>query len=202
MRITNMPFINPHAMRCIGDVFEVKNGIVNICGKEYILDTIFTGKAKLCLKNNDFWLKDYKEVLRQETIKAEQAEAQRIARANEVQQRMIKQYELAISFWEHYNIPFSFRVGIKEVLSGLSESSWGDGARKNSKNHIILDESISIGRLKRNSGDFLCSQQANAANWSGQNDESLVHEHPQNGSTVKLPITCKACLKKLSKYTK
>lgn len=200
MRITNMTFIDPRAMRCIGDIFTVVNGVINICGRDYKLDKKFTGKAELRLKNNDFWLEDYSIVLKEQSLRAKKREAQRIAEAKRLEQREIELHEKAALFWQSYNIPFLFKVGIKEVLSGLSESSWGDGARKNSKTHIILDEPISIGRLKRNSSDFLCSQQANIANWSHQNNESLVYQHPLSGDAVNLPITCKSCLKKISKY--
>ena len=121
----------------------------------------------------------------------------RIEMFKKMQQRS---YDKSLDFWKGFDLPFEFHVGIKEVLSGLSESSWGNGEKSNSRIHVIVDEDISVGRLKRKKGEFLCSQQKRYANWSGQNDEQLYHYF---GATKYVPeITCKACLERSRRIQK
>lgn len=83
----------------------------------------------------------------------------------------------------------SWVPGQKEVLSGLSETSMGNGRRKNTVDHIYLLEDFQQGRIKRKKGDFLCSSSSkmNGQRWSGVVDSSLV-----DGSMPK--ITCKKCI--------
>lgn len=91
-------------------------------------------------------------------------------------------------------LPVLWSVGIKDVLSGLSERSWGDGRNKATVNHIYLKEDMSLGRLKRNAGDFLCSTSAdkNGKRYSGQTEESMSHDG--DGNAYQPEVTCKACL--------
>lgn len=79
-------------------------------------------------------------------------------------------------------LPFKWSLGINDVLSGLSESSNGDGRNKKTVMHIRLLENFKMGRLKRSESDFLCGR--NGKNWSGQADE----KHDER-------VTCKECLK-------
>lgn len=91
------------------------------------------------------------------------------------------------------NVPVSWSPGIKEVLSGLSANSWGDGRRKNTVQHVWLKDDLVSGRLKRRKGDFLCSQSKSrwGANWSEQ-----IEEFSYDGSGQPYPakVTCKRCI--------
>ena len=48
--------------------------------------------------------------------------------------------------------------GKKDVISGLTENSWGDGQKANTVYHVYLKEPLHDGRLYRSAGDFLCSR--------------------------------------------
>lgn len=94
-------------------------------------------------------------------------------------------------FWQQYNIPFKFEVGIKPVLSGLSKNSWGDGSSRATVYHIILKENLQSNKLKRRVNDFLCSQPK--GNFYSEPFITLNDE-------ILMEVTCKQCLKQLEKY--
>jgi len=96
------------------------------------------------------------------------------------------------AFWNQYDIPFKFQVDIKTVLSGLSESSNGDGCQSNTKYHIVLNEDTTIGRTKRTKGQFLCTQP------KGRHYYNFREKDTYSGNI----ITCAECLKKIEKFKK
>jgi hypothetical protein len=120
-------------------------------------------------------------------------------RAKKYKAAIKKRYQDSLEFWETFTFPVKFHVEVKEVLSGLSESSSGNGQKKSSKIHLILDEDFSNGRLKRTKGDFLCSQQKKYGNWSGQNDEQYFCYIDRDTKYVPA-ITCQECLKKAKRF--
>lgn len=96
--------------------------------------------------------------------------------------------------------PVNWVVGIKDVLSGLSDRSWGDGRNKATVNHVYLLEPLNSGRLVRNAGDFLCTAagDTNGKDWSGKKREI---RHDGNGDTYQPKVTCKACLKLAKRWS-
>lgn len=123
-----------------------------------------------------------------------EVEAKRIQDELALKQRLNESREAAVFFNTQIQLPAKWVAGQKDVLSGLSESSWGDGRRANTVNHILLQEDLQEGRLKRNAGDFLCSssQRKNGKRWSGDAD---ILEYDGDGQAYMPKITCKACLK-------
>lgn len=79
------------------------------------------------------------------------------------------------------NLPFEWEGRIKEVISGLSESSNGDGWKKNTVIHVRLLEDFKRGRFSRNSGDYLCSPKK-VSNWGD--------------GGIYTTVTCKTCLQR------
>jgi len=98
-----------------------------------------------------------------------------------------------MEFWAQYEIPFKFIAEIKIVLSGLSESSSGNGCQKNSVYHVVLKEDFAHGTLKRKENQYLCSQQK--GNFFTPSDYKMIEDFQQ-------VITCKECLKRIEKYKK
>lgn len=109
-----------------------------------------------------------KERERKQKIKQRQDELNR--------ERIKKEDE---DFNKSLNLPFKYTLGYKVVLSGLSSSSWGDGARSNTVTHVVLDEDFKQGRLSRDKGDFLCKASS-----------SKMWDHETGGR-----VTCSQCLK-------
>lgn len=105
-------------------------------------------------------------------------------------------------FFQQFSFPFKYDVGEKEVLSGLSENSWGDGRRKNTVIHLLLEEDWTDGRLKRKAGDFLCTSKngSNGNSWSEQNLH--IRHHDGQNQQYMPSVTCKQCLKFLKRYEK
>lgn len=87
-------------------------------------------------------------------------------------------------------IPVPWEVAIKDVLSGLSATSIGNGANKSTVQHVRLKADLMDGRLVRHAGDFLCTGPAgsNGKRWSG------------DGFTSRAAVTCKACLKLAKRF--
>lgn len=97
-------------------------------------------------------------------------------------------------------LPVQWDVGIKDVLSGLTESSWGDGRNKTTVEHIYLLQSLEDGRLKRKKGDFLCTS-SSATN--GMRYSSIIERgHDGDNKTYQPKVTCKACLALAARWMK
>lgn len=97
-------------------------------------------------------------------------------------------------------LPVKWDVGIKDVLSGLSENSWGDGRSKATVEHIYLLEPLESGRLVRKAGDFLCTSLGgtNGKRWSS----TIEHRTDGNGEQYQPKVTCKACLALAERWIK
>jgi hypothetical protein len=61
------------------------------------------------------------------------------------------------------------------VLSGLSANSWGDGSRRNTVYHVVLQEPLHVGRLKRSTGDLLCSTNRGRFDLGGPRAKNRSH---------------------------
>lgn len=129
--------------------------------------------------------------------------AERAAREVSLEERRIRDEEEdrrvawerrqdAIAFNGRIHLPVTWIPGIKPVLSGLTERSWGDGAYRNTVVHILLQEDLVAGRIRRRKGDFLCTSH------SGSNGR-LGEVAP--GSEVTSKITCKSCLRLAGRWT-
>ncbi len=128
-------------------------------------------------------------------IERDAAERRERQAAEEAQHRarLDAQREEAKAFNARIALPVHWDVGIKDVLSGLSENSWGDGRSKATVEHIYLLEDFEAGRIKRRKGDFLCTS-ANGSNgkrWS----TTVERAHDGSGAPYQPKVTCKACLK-------
>ena len=180
-----------------GDVVE--NGTVIIEGVTFAFidetlddgtEVVFwLGNWGYCYKKSD--LDEYKAI-RERQLKQEEFERKKLSN---------KRRKQANAFYEAYDVPFKFHINIKDVLSGLTENSMGNGTKKNTVYHVILDEDFTQGRLKRSSGEFLCSQPKIASNWgNGRGDQTW---HTDSDGTEYVPqVNCKACLKILERFKK
>ncbi|WP_254440441.1 hypothetical protein [Xanthomonas vasicola] len=98
------------------------------------------------------------------------------------------------------NLPFRWSPAIKDVLSGLSESSWGDGRNRSTVEHILLLEPLADGRLTRDAGDFLCTARSgsNGKRWSSGAEGSVAVDG--DGQPYPAKVTCKTCLKLAARW--
>lgn len=127
-----------------------------------------------------------------------EAERGRLAKAEEERERQYRlrcdaAREKALAFNATIKLPVHWVVGIKDVLSGLSENSWGDGRNQRTVHHVLLQEPLDVGRLHRNTNDFLCTSASknNGKRWSGR----LVETHLDgDGKPYQPQVTCKNCL--------
>ncbi|AGA59987.1 hypothetical protein Theco_3983 (plasmid) [Thermobacillus composti KWC4] len=117
-----------------------------------------------------------------EALRAKEAADRAIREKAEYERRREENRKFNLSF----GFPARFTIGQKSVRSGLLENSWGDGRNKRSVYHVVLEETISIGKLYRKSGDFLCTRDPG---W-------LKHvDRLEDGR-----VNCKACLQILNRY--
>lgn len=89
-------------------------------------------------------------------------------------------------------LPVRWEPAIKPVISGLSESSAGNGANRRTVTHIRLINPLAHGRLRRNAGDLLCS--ANGDNGSFADLEAGDLRTDGDGHVYPAKVTCKKCL--------
>lgn len=139
---------------------------------------------------------------------AEDDEIQRAERARqdeEAQRADLRRKHLndrradAESFNAQIKLPVKWDVGIKDVLSGLSECSMGDGRSKTTVDHIYLLEPLQDGRMVRKAGDLLCTSVAgsNGKRWSSK---VVERSFDGDGRPFQPMVTCKACLNRASKW--
>lgn len=132
------------------------------------------------------------------------AQARRDAEAAEAERRRQKLNAMradAEALNARIALPVKWDVGIKDVLSGLSENSWGDGRSKATVEHIYLLEPLEAGRLARKEGDFLCTAASgtNGKRWSSKLVERC---HDGEGTPYQPKVTCKACLALAQRWIK
>lgn len=141
----------------------------------------------------EVWLaRDYVCATEQEL--AREAEVQASARQKEAaawQRKLIDAEANARCVNGAIKLPVKWTVGIKDVLSGLSERSDGSGRNKATVNHIFLLEDLNEGRLRRKSEDLLCTSASgsNGKRWSKQSTEGYEAD-----ARSTLAVTCKQCL--------
>lgn len=155
------------------------------------------GTEVIIHKSNYFYYETYEE---HEARKAEEERRKQELQAQMEQERLEnaersrKERREAEEFNSTLRIPVKWTAGIKDVLSGLSANSWGDGRSKSTVEHILLQEDIDEGRFQRRSGSFLCTlpSGSNGKNWSGSKKETRTDV---DGVEYIPKITCKACIK-------
>jgi len=124
---------------------------------------------------------------------AEVARQERVAREQRMRQQWDAARDEAIAFNASLRLPVAWDVGIKDVLSGLADGSWGDGRNRATVNHVLLKQPLTLGRLQRNKGDFLCSssQALNGKRWAGQ---TQAKAYDGAGSEYQPKVTCRKCV--------
>lgn len=126
-------------------------------------------------------------------------ELMREAKENEIKNKLRLR---ADEFNSRIMLPVKWDVGIKHVLSGLSEKSWGSGHNRATVNHIVVLEKMEIGRTIRQAGDFLCSSNSkqNGMQYLPYVDNIDFERYVDgNGNIYKPEITCKQCIKTLER---
>lgn len=115
-----------------------------------------------------------------------------VSRAESRRQHLNRLRADAEVFNARITLPVRWDVGIKDVLSGLSPASWGNGRNRATVDHVYLLEPLEAGRLKRRAGDFLCTS-ANGSNgkrWS----TTVARGLDGDGRPFQPKVTCKSCL--------
>ena len=135
----------------------------------------------------------------EQAMKARQAEQQATAEKERV--RLNQRREKAQAINDAITLPVAWEPAIKDVLSGLSASGWGDGRNKATVQHIRLLAPLQAGRMKRRKGDFLCTAQlgSNGKAWSGQHKCQCFDGDNQ---LYDAPITCKKCLELVRPFSR
>lgn len=173
-----------------------------IAGKELVYDNPdhpAPGTVVIVTMGN--WI-TYRIKAEVEAHRAEQAAQEAVRKEAHRQKSIARRLEAEAQHQELTALlPFQFTAGIKDVLSGLSEKSWGDGRNRATVQHILLLDDYQAGRLKRRAYDFLCTSASgsNGKNWTDNKRESWVD---LEGVEYVAPITCKACLKIVDTFKK
>lgn len=150
-----------------------------LIGKKVYLKFDYSGFLVATLKSED---DAYEEKLI--SIRAIEHEITTLTRLKE--QAEVQQWH------EDLQMPFDYRVDVKVVLSGLSESSMGNGCKRNSQFHMITLEDYKDGRYERKAGQFLCTQPKGRIAMDYQ-------ELDKEDNSKDYIITCPECLKRIER---
>lgn len=88
-------------------------------------------------------------------------------------------------------LPFPYYVAIKVNIRLLQPTGNLTGARKNTVDHIVVEEAFSKGRLKRKENEFLCGGNSSYGLTSRKNDGHTIHT--RHGE-LPYKVTCDRCL--------
>ena len=136
-----------------------------------------------------------------QVLEDERLAALEIRRIEQESCERIKQQDLEKVEAEFRRV-YGSRIGIDTAahvgriikLSGLSEKSVGDGWSKGTVWHLVLDDSLSQGGLKREAGDLLCRPRSSLGRRTmgitGTSELGEVHDSTWHGRSV----TCAQCL--------
>lgn len=130
-----------------------------------------------------------------QTQDREQKQAQEQEKQRLLTQKRIEESQ---QFYSQHQIPFSFSIEIKEVLSGLTEGSMGNGVKRNTVFHVFVTADFNEGRFHRKKDQYLCTDSDSkwGANWSGSLGRNL---YLIEGKHNRIP-TCKQCLRILERF--
>lgn len=97
-------------------------------------------------------------------------------------------------------LPVAWEPGIKDVLSGLTEYSTGDGRRSNTVAHIKLLATLQAGRLSRPAGSFLCTSSSgtNGKQWSSTDGTKFT----SSGEAFASKVNCQSCLRAAVRFVR
>lgn len=184
------PFINPHWLNGFRQQRVIKTDNQVIIDNVPLIfnddSTIEDGvEVEVFWNGRNFYAESVIEMEARIEKAKQLAEEARIKAAQERAERL-KEAEV---FNQALNIPVNWSPGIKDVLSGLTEKSNGDGQNARTVIHVLLEEALNVGRLKRHAGDFLCTAKSgsNGRAWSEQRREMQK-------------VSCKACLALTKKW--
>lgn len=138
------------------------------------------------LSKKYFWsVHQYKE-----QVKAWEELKSNISHAQTVQKALKQHYELQ-------QLPFSWSVGIKQVLRDLQSKGLANGVSRQTVVHLVIEEDYQNGRFVRNKGDYLCTPKTGKPNWTSSDYQHVVTVAGKTVIMINHEITCKTCLAKV-----
>ena len=188
-------FIDPGWLRSMGagpaEAVVAADGTVAVRGEQLA----FRDRAQAPHPGTELrvWVGRWIECATAEEWRQAQREREEAAQREREQHRLQEEARQARAraFNARLALPARWEPGIKDVLSGLSERSSGNGCSRATVVHVLLREPLQAGRLVRQAGDFLCTSAAgdNGKRWSGDAGLGL------DGHDRAAAVSCKACLR-------
>lgn len=181
-------FVSENGVECDGEVFLFHTTSLPI-GTEVV---VFLGRNLYCVTKDAYMTyQNEKRLLREALVQKELADRNK---------RLHNLRKEAESCNAKLCIPVAWSAGIKSVLSGLSETSMGNGRSKATVEHIYLLEDLHDGSLHRKANTFLCSSNdsANGKLWIDVED----FDYDENNDKYTPKITCKKCLQIAQRWNK
>jgi hypothetical protein len=178
-------FIDPRFMRSLptdgvvrGNKVVVGSAELQFVGEPMPDETV----VKIFLHNRHFACQSLAEI--EETFRLAK-ESRKEHERQQLEVYRLRQAD-ALAFNASLRIPVAWRPEIKPVLSGLLEHSMCNGTRSNTVVHVLLEEQLSAGRLRREKGQPLCSRDMGSfgelIGWQEQSDHHVYR------------VTCKRCI--------
>lgn len=173
----------------------VEGETLHLCQSETIM--LVPGEKVHVSLFRQFTLQTEAEKVEEERVLQQEQERRLLARKIEAKLRK----EEADAFNADLNVPVGWVPGQKDVISGLTPDSMGNGSYAGSVVHILLSADLHQGRLYRKAGWFLCSrcEEDNGKQWSGTPE---LGWHDCNGQWYRPKVNCKGCLQIAKRWRK
>lgn len=139
------------------------------------------------------------ESARRKQARRDELAARELAKETARATRMLAHAQATQDQADRLHFPVAWETAIKDVLSGLSPNSNGCGVNRRTVYHLRLLEPLSVGRLTRQEGDFLCTSAkgTNGQNWANFDGYTTLGT---DGLVHPSPITCEGCLQRLQRF--
>lgn len=187
-------FIDPRLLRSLPSLGIYSDGLVYLKNNESIIfrleesdhDLLNGEEVKINVVGGFLHCKSTYQIKKEEEFLLEKA---KVEKENQIHKKELTKRQ-NIEFNHSLNIPFKWSVAQKDVLSGLSDKSSGDGTNARTVNHILVKEKFIKGKLSRDIGEFLCSRKS-GKNWSAQIEVDYHYR-----------VSCKKCLEIIERLIK
>lgn len=199
LKLVSSPFVDPRWFRLPEQTtIAMDSTTVQVYGETFVLFdpneiSLETGEAVYVWIERNFMM----ETKQEREARLQQRKELRAKQEQEEKERAGRERREAEAFNATLHIPVRWVPGIKDVLSGLSDDSWGDGRNKATVNHIVLLEELNDGRIHRKQHDLLCTSPSgsNGKRWHGMDYDRGCLAYDGNNDAYPAKITCKSCLK-------
>ena len=196
-RLIHEGFINPYWLNDVkgkeNQATVISKTQIELLGQKLTIGEYYPVKigetVYVSLYDGNFYFNTFLEKEEEEKRYKQRLEEEKSLELKKRKKRHIE----ALTFNSRIKLPVKWRSVYKTVLSGLLQNSTGDGRKKNTVVHVLLEEELSDNRFRRKKDELLCTS-------IEKGKYSVIDAAEEySDTTYQSKVTCKKCIEILSK---